>query len=331
MIITRTPYRISLAGGGSDFPSYFHRFGGSVVGFALTQYCHISVRELPPYFEYKTRVSWSKLEHVQHNSEIEHPAIRAILSHYWHNDTGLSIHHDGDLPAKSGMGSSSAFVVGLLHAMRALNGHDRIDKGDLAHEAITVERGYMMEPGGWQDQIFAAHGGFNRIDFTPKDSYRITPISLSMKRRTNLLSHLMMVFTSFQRNAFELEHAKNARMEENLEYLHSIKTICDKLEIVLEDGNMEHLGYLLNKGWELKKALADNVCNPLLDEIYNKALQAGAYGGKLLGAGGGGYFLFVVPPERWASVKDALSSLIEVPVGIDYYGSRVMRFEPNGR
>lgn len=330
MIITRTPYRISLAGGGSDFPSYFHRFGGSVIGFALTQYCHISVRELPPYFEYKTRVSWSKLEHVQHNLEIEHPAVRAILSR-WSSELGLSIHHDGDLPAKSGMGSSSAFVVGLLHAMRALYGNDRIDKGDLAHEAITVERGYMMEPGGWQDQIFAAHGGFNRIDFDTKDSYRITPISLSMRGRANLISHLMMVFTSFQRNAFELEHAKNIRMEENLIHLHSLKTMCDYTQEALENDDMESLGDILSTGWNIKKELAHNVGNPMLDEIYDKALQAGAYGGKLLGAGGGGYFLFVVPPERRASVKDALSSLIEVPVGIDYYGSRVMRFEPNGR
>lgn len=331
MINVRTPYRISLAGGGTDHPEYFREYGGAVIGFALAQYSNLMVRRLPPYFEHKTRVSWSKIETVRSIEDIEHPAVRMILKMF-DIKYGLSITHDGDLPARSGMGSSSSFVVGLLHALYTLEGHERVDKELLAYEAIAVERDMIKETVGYQDQIFAACGGFNQITFGDKVSIR--PIYLSPKRIEHFLSHLLLVFTSFQRHASEIEGSKITNIDRNKQLLRHLSEMVPEVEQALYRGDcpdMKAIAECLDSNWQFKKGLCEAVTNTTLDQIYDTALRAGAWGGKLLGAGGGGYFLFVVPPERRRGVLEALNNPIEVPVKIDYHGSRVMMFEPGNR
>lgn len=332
MVITRTPYRISLVGGGTDHPEYYEEHGGAVIGFALKQYCHLMVRKLPPYFEYKSRAMWSRIELVNDNRDIEHPAINAVIRYEGYADDGLVIVHDGDLPARSGMGSSSSFIVGLMHALRALGGLPRIDKQQLANDAIYLERNLMHENVGCQDQIFAALGGFQRINFDGR-GWRNTPVHLSPRRVEYFLSHLMLVFTSLTRHASELEGNKIQRLKQNLQHLHELRELVPQVEQALISGalpDINFIGHALHRGWTLKQSLAHGVSDNRLDKIYEKALRNGALGGKLLGAGGGGYFLFVVPPSERAKLKVALGNLIEVPIEIDYHGSRVMVFEPNG-
>lgn len=334
MIVTRTPYRISLAGGGSDFSEHFNEHGGSVIGFAIQQYCNIFVRKLPPYFEYDTRIVWSKIEHVNNVEDIEHPAVRAVLLQYdsFRDLGGLSILHEGDLPARSGMGSSSSFVVGLLRALYALYGYEYCDKEALAISAINIERNVMEEPGGWQDQIFAAYGGFHRINFKDNE-YTVHPIYLSPARIKYMLDHLMLVFTSLQRNAWEIEGEKIKRATSHTAEFERLRQSVQLVEAALRRADypdMQSIAEVMNFDWRIKKSLADNVSNIYLDDIHERALASGAWGGKLLGAGGGGYFLFIVPPDARERVKEALGHPIEVPIKIDYYGSRVMHLSPNG-
>src|SRR5215469_9227772 len=328
MVITRTPYRVSLIGGGTDHPEWYEQHGGAVIGFALEKYCHLMVRVLPPYFEYKHRVVWSKIELVNQPEDVEHPAVKQILKMY-DADVGLAIHHDGDLPAKSGMGSSSSFVVGLLHAIKALD-HVMIFKEKLASEAIYIERNLLGETVGCQDQIFAANGGFHRIDFD-SSGWKIKPQLLSPMRIKYLTDHLMLVFTGFQRYATEIEKEKIRRL--NPLALHRLHKMVDEMQSALtakDVPDIKTIARILNQGWEEKKKLAQGVSNDALDNLYQLGLTSGALGGKLLGAGGGGFFLFVVPPDARQHLKTALGKLIEVPISVDYHGSRVMVFEPNG-
>lgn len=330
MIITRTPFRVSLFGGGTDFPQYYRKHGGAVLGFALNKYCWISLRYLPPFFEHRHRIVYTRVETVGSVDEIQHPAVRAVLDTW--TGPGLEIHHDGDLPARSGLGSSSSFTVGLINALAALEGRLRTKRG-LANEAIRIEQDIIGEAVGSQDQIWAAYGGFNQIEFDG-DGFQVTPLIVPAGRTEELLDHLLLFFTGFQRLATEIEAVKIAHMDDNTEILHHMREqVGNAYQILVYPTphfDVRDIGTLLHEAWNLKKQLAGPVSGPTIESIYQAARAAGALGGKLLGAGGGGFFLFFVEPKFRAAVRAALSKLIEVSIGIDREGSRVVLYEPGG-
>jgi D-glycero-alpha-D-manno-heptose-7-phosphate kinase len=330
MIVTRTPYRISLFGGGTDYPKWYHQHGGAVLGLAIDKYCYINLRRLPPFFEHRHRIVYSRIETVREITEIEHPAVRAVLQESGVID-GLEIHHDGDLPARSGIGSSSSFTVGLVHALRAYSG--RISsKRELAEEATRIEQEVIGENVGAQDQIWAAYGGFNRIDFDHDGSYRISPVFISRARQQELLDHLMLVFTGQSRVASAVAQETIANMDRQVSALQSIRSMVDQAEALICDpkADIRTIGALLHEAWTLKRGLAASVSNELIDSIYREARRAGAIGGKVLGAGGGGFLLFFVEPDRRQAVRERLGSLIEVDIGVDRGGSSVVLYQPDG-
>lgn len=332
MIISRTPFRISLFGGGSDYPAWFREHGGAVLGTAIDKYCYISVRRLPPFFEHKHRIVYSKIELVQDVAEIQHPAVRSVLTELGVSE-GLEIHHDGDLPARSGLGSSSAFTVGLLNALHALEGR-RLDARSLGAEAIRIEQDVLEEAVGCQDQIWAAYGGFNRIDFRPDGAFEVKPVPLSAERRAELEGSLLLVFTGLSRLAPDVAQGQieNIRRRNNAAQLRRLQEMVDEGYAIVADERrpMAELGRLLHESWRLKRELAQGVSTPLVDEIYAAARESGAAGGKLMGAGGGGFMVFVVEPSRRARVAERLNGLVQVPVRLDREGSRIVVDESNG-
>jgi D-glycero-alpha-D-manno-heptose-7-phosphate kinase len=341
LIITRTPHRISLAGGGSDLPAHYRAHGGATLGFALAQYCWISLRRLPPYFAHRHRIVWSRTELVREVDEIAHPAAREVLRAVGAPGQGYELHHAGDIPHMSGMGSSSAFTVGLLNAAATLDGR-RLSPEELASDAIHVEQALIGEAVGSQDQVFAAFGGFNRLQFgaTPEEIEAgfkpniigIHPLEISPSRKVEILAHLMLVYTGTTRVAAEVEAVKIARINENARGLAALAAMVNDAEAILTDPRcpVTELGALLDAAWRVKRGLAPGVAPAAVDALYGRARAAGAVGGKLLGAGGGGFFLLVVEPERRAAVKVALGDPIEVPVAVDRAGSTVVVDQPNG-
>ncbi len=287
--------------------------GGAVLGFAINRYCYITLRHLPPFFGHRHRIVYSRIETVSDVSEIEHPAVRAVLMDMAVED-GLEIHHDGDLPARSGLGSSSSFTVGLLNAINALRGQ-MMSKQTLACEAIRIEQHVVKENVGSQDQIWAAYGGFNRIDFGPQ-GFRVSPVIVPEQRSRELLDHLVLYFTGFQRFSHDIATQKIANLENRRAQLVQMQAMVDEAVGILANPNRSVLevGTLLHKSWLFKKQLSSVVSNNAIDEIYNAGRAAGAIGGKLLGAGSGGFFLFFVPPERRPSLRKALPGLIEVSI-----------------
>ncbi|QDO96332.1 kinase [Ferrovibrio terrae] len=329
MIISRTPFRISLFGGGSDYPHWYRQHGGSVLGFAIDKYCYISLRELPPFFEHRHRVVYSKVETVHEVNEIQHPAVRNVLLDMG-IERGMEIHHDGDLPARSGLGSSSSFTVGLLNALYALSGRI-ISKSHLAQEAIRIEQNVIQENVGSQDQVWAAFGGFGRINFAPDESFSVLPLVMTRDRRDELLGSLMLFFTGFSRIASEVAAKKIASLDAKAAQVRQMVELVDQaVGILASQSDFDDIGRLLHQSWQLKRGLADSITNRDLDQIYDAGMAAGALGGKLLGAGGGGFMLFYVPPGRQEAVRQALPKLIEVKFGIDTAGSRIVVYEPEG-
>jgi len=329
VIVTRTPYRISFFGGGTDYPGWFREQGGSVISTSIDKYCYISCRHLPPFFDHKYRIVYSTIENVMDPSEIQHPAVRAVLQHM-ECDRGLEIHHDGDLPARSGLGSSSSFTVGLLHALKALDGK-QISQDSLAKLAIHVEQNVIKESVGSQDQIAAAYGGFNRIDFMRDGNFKVSPVILPESRLRHLQNHLMLFFTGFSRIAAEIAQSQIQNISARHSELTQIMQMADEsLSILQATSSLEEFGTLLHEGWKLKKGLSDRVSNSDLDAIYEAARSAGATGGKLLGAGGGGFMLFFVKPELQLRVRERLKALIHVPFQFESSGSRVVLYQPNG-
>jgi D-glycero-alpha-D-manno-heptose-7-phosphate kinase len=330
MIISRTPFRISLFGGGTDYPSWYREHGGSVIGTAIDKYCYITVRRLPPFFEHKSRIVYSQVELVQNVSEIKHPAVRGILNELGITD-GLEIHHDADLPARSGLGSSSSFTVGLLNALYALD-NKMISKRKLGSEAIRVEQQVLNENVGSQDQLWAAFGGFNRIDFFPDDSFAVTPIIMPADRREELTGSIMMFFTGFSRFASDFAKDQVANINNRRSQLRMIHSIVDSAVDILRDPKapLRELGELLHDSWRLKRELADSVSNSQIDEIYESGRDAGAIGGKLLGAGGGGFMVFLVEPGKREQVRERLKNLIHVSVSTDNDGSKIVLYQPSG-
>ena len=329
MIISRTPFRISLFGGGTDYPTWFREHGGSVIGTAIDKYCYISVRRLPPFFEHKTKIVYTRVELVKEVSEIEHPAVRGILTEMDVNE-GLEIHHDADLPARSGLGSSSAFTVGLLNALHALDCR-MISKRDLGREAIRIEQEVLKEDVGCQDQLWAAYGGFNRIDFYPDGSFSVAPFILPPARRAELAQSLMLFFTGFSRFATDFAQDQIKNMNNRKNQLRMIRGMVDSAAEILLDQKapLRELGELMHQSWQIKRELAASVTNSQIDEIYEAGRDAGAVGGKLLGAGGGGFMVLLVDPEKRSQVRERLRKLIHVNVGFDNDGSKIVIYQPD--
>jgi D-glycero-alpha-D-manno-heptose-7-phosphate kinase len=330
MIVTRTPFRISFFGGGTDYPAWYKEHGGAVLATSIDKYCYISCRYLPPFFEHKHRIVYSHIENVREIAEIRHPAVRGVFE--WAGvEDGVEIHHDGDLPARSGLGSSSSFTVGLVHALSALRGR-YISKEDLASSAIHIEQKIIQENVGSQDQISAAFGGFNRIEFRRDDTFDVSPIILPTNRHAELQSHLMLYFTGFSRIASEVAKSKIDNIKHRTHELSRMKEMVDEALNILQDQrvSIDAFGKLLDESWTHKRNLSDRVSTPEIDSIYGEALNAGAIGGKILGAGGGGFLLLFVKPEQQARVKDRLKNLILVPFQFESSGSRVVLYQPNG-
>ncbi len=330
MIITRTPFRISLFGGGTDYPAWFNAHGGEVLSTAIDKYCYITCRHLPPFFEFRHRIVYSLIENVRHWDEIKHPAVRAVLE-WAQQEQGLEIHHDGDLPARSGLGSSSSFTVGLVHALAAMKGR-YVAKDDLAKDAIHIEQDLIRENVGSQDQIAAAFGGFNRIEFKPGGAFDVSPVIIPRRRIDELQSHLMLCFTGLSRIASEVAQDKIANLARRETQLHRMRSMVQEAVHILHASStpIEAFGELLHEGWTLKKELSTKVSTAGIDALYDSAREAGAIGGKLLGAGGGGFLLLFVKPELQARVRERLKDLVHVPFGFDEAGSRVVLYQPNG-
>jgi D-glycero-alpha-D-manno-heptose-7-phosphate kinase len=327
VIISRTPYRISFFGGGTDYPAWFQQHGAAVLATTINRYCYITCRFLPPFFDHLSRVVWSKIEVVGSNSEIEHPVIREV-ARYLAIDDGVEVHHHGDLPARSGLGSSSAFTVGLLHAFRALQG-EVVSKETLAKLAIRIEQDVLKENVGVQDQIQTAFGGLNRIDVMPNGSFHVRPIPLGAERLAELESHLLLFYTGVARNASDVAAAQIRAIADRSRELHEMRRLVDDAADVLSGkGSIADFGRLLHDSWELKRRLSDQIAPPFVDDIYRRAMEAGALGGKLLGAGGGGFMLFFVRPKHQARVLQALSELLLVPIQLDWSGSQLIFYDP---
>lgn len=330
MIISRTPFRVSLFGGGTDYPAWFREHGGAVLGFAIDKYCYISLRRLPPFFTHRHRVVYSKIETVTELSEIQHPSVRACLSEL-NVQYGAEIHHDGDLPARSGLGSSSSFTVGLLNALHALNGR-MTTKNFLAREAIRIEQEVIGENVGSQDQVWAAYGGMNHIHFLADGSFDVRPLVIRPDRQKKLMGSLMLFFTGLSRFASEVAAKQIDNIKSKRVQLSDVAAMTDQAMAVLssESRDLRDIGQLLHESWLIKRGLSDAVSNSEIDQIYQAALEAGAVGGKLLGAGGGGFMLFYVEPEHQQAVRERLKPLIQVKFDVDRDGSKIVVYEPEG-
>jgi D-glycero-alpha-D-manno-heptose-7-phosphate kinase len=329
MIITRTPFRVSLFGGGTDHPSWFNEHGGEVVGMAINKYCYISARYLPPFFDHRFRIVWSKVESINSVDEIQHPAVRGILD-YMDVTDGLEIHHDADLPARSGLGSSSSFSVGLLSAIHALR-REFVGPQDLAKQAIHIERNVLKESVGCQDQIWAAYGGLNRIIFDKRGSFSVHPLIVSLERQRQLTESLFLVFTGLTRFSSDFAAEQIANIKVRTAELKELQQMSNYACALLQDPRVpiSEIGKLLHRSWLVKRRLASTVSSSAIDEIYEAAIDAGATGGKILGAGGGGFMLLFADPEKRASIRARLKGLVEVPIDVDYDGSKVIVFQPN--
>ena len=325
MIISRTPFRISFFGGGTDYPAWYRNHGGAVLATTIDKYCYLTCRYLPPFFEHRIRVVYSKIESCQTVDEISHPSVRETLR-FLNIDRGVEIHHDGDLPARSGMGSSSSFTVGLLHALYALKGQ-MPSKHQLAQESIYIEQEILKETVGSQDQVSAAHGGFNIIEFSTNNKISIRPMTLTQERIKELNSHLMLFYTGIIRTASGVAESYVKCIEDKKRQLSILNDLLEEsISILNKDKDIAGFGKLLHEAWQTKRSLSKKVSNSNVDEIYNMARSAGAIGGKLTGAGGGGFMLLFVPPEKQIKVREKLNNLIYVPFKFDSSGSQIVFF-----
>ncbi|NDW20663.1 kinase [Alteromonas hispanica] len=327
MIITRTPFRVSLFGGGTDYPAWYLENGGAVVGTTIDKYCYLSVRKLPPFFEHKHRIVYSRIENVSNVSEIKHPAVRGVLEEY-PVDYGVEIHHFSDLPARSGLGSSSAFTVGLINAMRGLEG--RISSASfLGKEAIRVEQNVIGEKVGSQDQVWAANGGTGYISFNQNGTIDVSKLIMRPGNHSILNDHILLFFTGFTRIAETIATKKINNVSKKAGQLKTLHQMATEARSILESKapDFDNIGYMLNEAWQLKRELADGVSTTAIDGIYERGRRAGALGGKLLGAGGGGFMMFFAPPHKHNAIKAALSEFIHVNCNIGSEGSKVVSYE----
>lgn len=327
MIIVRTPYRMSFFGGGTDLPVWFNQHGGSFLSTSINHYSWLTCRYLPPFFDHKHRIVWSKLERTETVPEIEHPAVRSALHEMGFGDKGLDITVLSDLPARAGLGSSSSFVVGLLHALHLLNG-TATSKHQLAEEAIHLERTVMQETGGIQDQIAAAYGSLNHVTIAANGSFKVTPVDLPEARLKRFESHLMLFFSGLSRSAHTVESAKvQALTDGNHKKSNDLAEMAALVPTalnILKNADLNDFGRLLHETWLLKRGLAAGVSTDAIDDMYARARRAGATGGKLLGAGGGGFFLVFAEPEKHADIKLALADMIHVPFTTEHEGTTLI-------
>lgn len=326
MVISKTPFRMSFFGGGTDYPEFYNEHGGSVLSTTFDKYCYLIVRHLPRFFEYSSHILYSKIEKVNSIDEIVHPAIRETMRYLDMHE--LNVEYDADLPARAGLGSSSSFVVGMLNAFYALKGK-YADKKKLADEAIYIERVMCKESGGVQDQIAVSYGGLNRIDFF-EDGYSVVPVIISQERKQKLNENLLLFFTGFSRNSFEIAVEQKASIRQRTDELKEMLLLVKEAEKVLTDSSTDlcEFGKLLDKEWNIKRLLSGKISNPFIDSVYQKAIDAGAIGGKLLGAGGGGFMLFFVQPDKQKYVKEALKDLMHVPFEFESEGARILYYVP---
>ncbi|MCP4674616.1 MAG: kinase [Deltaproteobacteria bacterium] len=326
MIISRTPYRISFLGGGTDYPEWYLKHGGAVLATTIDKYCYLSCRYLPPFFEHKYRLVYSIVENCKTVDEIKHPAIRGIMK-YMNVNRGVEIHHDGDLPARSGMGSSSSFTVGLLNAFYALMGL-MPSKHDLATQAIFVEQEELKETVGSQDQVMAAYGGFNHVTFDKSGHISCRPVTIAPERIRELDSNLMLFYTCIKRTAANVAKSYTEDIDGKKRQLRVMKDLVEEGLAALTGGqDLNGFGELLHETWKMKRSLSSVVSNPTVDALYETARNAGAIGGKLTGAGGGGFLLLFVPPNCQKKVKEVLSNLIHVPFKFETSGSQIIFYD----
>ncbi len=325
MIISRTPFRISFFGGGTDYPAWYKNYGaGAVLSVTIDKYCYLSCRRLPPFFDHKSKITWSKIELVKNVDEIEHPAVKEVLKHLGMHEDGMEIHYNADLPARSGLGSSSAFTVGLLNALYTLNGTVP-DKRRLALEALHVEQECIGESVGSQDQVAAAFGGLNVITFGGPDHIAVVPLAVTEARARELEGHCMLFFTGLSRNAAEIaavqiKNTPNKQVE--LMKMHAM--VGQATDIVTGRHDLREFGSLLHESWQLKRGLTNVISNDHIDASYAKARHAGALGGKLLGAGGGGFILVFAESAKHAEIRKAMTGLLEIPFRFERSGSQIV-------
>lgn len=326
MIITQTPFRMSFFGGGTDFANFYSKYGGSVLSTTFDKYCYVTVRHLPRFFEYKTHLTYSKMEYVNSYDEIEHPAIHNAMK--WLDMHEIRLTYESDLPARSGLGTSSSFAVGMIEAFYALKGK-YADKRKLADDAIYLERTLCAEVGGIQDQIATSFGGLNRIDFSV-EGYTVKPVIISPERKKLLNDNLMLYFTGFSRFSSDIQKNTKRSIEDKIPHLLEMLNLVNKAEQILVDknSNLDEFGCLLDYAWELKRDISSEISTDIIDMQYKRAIEAGAIGGKILGAGGGGFLLFYVPQERQASVREALYDLLNVPFRFENEGTKVIFYNP---
>ncbi len=337
MIISRTPHRISFFGGGTDYPDWYLEYGGKVLGATIDKYCYISLRELPPFFEHKYRIIYSKIETVVNIDEIVHPSVRETLKYfqntlrYFDGNIGFEVHHDGDIPARSGMGSSSSFTVGLVNSLYAFAGKVA-SKENLFKEAIHIEQDLIKENVGSQDQVWAAVGGLNYIEFLQNGKIIVKPIIMKENLLNAFSNKFMLFFTGLSRYASEVAGDKIKNLHKRKEELFRMTELVDEAYKILtseKENDIAEFGKLLNETWLLKRKLSNKVTNGEIDSIYETAVKNGAVGGKLLGAGAGGFILFYVEPENQNRVKEALKNLLQVPFNFDFTGSEIIVYKPN--
>ncbi len=328
MIITKTPLRMSFFGGGTDIPEFFNENedGGAVLSTTFDKYCYVNVRHLPRFFDYSTELSYSKLERVTYIKDIQHPAIRNAMEYLDMHEIRLT--YEADLPARSGLGTSSSFAVGMLNAFYSLKGK-YVDKKKLADDAIYLERDLCQESGGWQDQIAVSFGGFNRINFN-QNSYEVLPVIISPERKKQLNDNILMYFTGFTRFSSIVHKANHITAAEKKLQLKEMLSLVDEAEKILtnKNTNLDEFGHLLDYTWKLKRQTGSNISTNDIDILYQKAIKSGALGGKLLGAGGGGFFIFYVQPEKQDSVKETIKNLMNIPFQFEDSGTKVIYYAP---
>lgn len=326
MIITKTPFRMSFFGGGTDMESFFKEYGGSVLSTTFDKYCYVNVRHLPRFFDWSTELTYSKIEKVSNIDDINHPAIRNAMRMLDMHEIRLI--YEADLPARSGLGTSSSFAVGMLNAFYALKGK-YVDKKKLADDAIYLERVLCQEAGGWQDQIAASFGGLNRINFNA-DGYEVLPVIISPERKKQLNQNLLMFFTGFTRFSSDVQKANATGKDNKITQLKEMLALVEDAEKVLTDkySDLDDFGRLLDHTWKLKRQTGNAISTNIIDELYDKGIDAGALGGKLLGAGGGGFLVFYVQPECQESVRLAMRDLMYIPFEFEDGGTRVIHYTP---
>lgn len=323
MIISKTPYRISFFGGGTDFEEYFSQYGGEVVGSTINKYCYVSIRSLQKFFEHKYRISWSKIENVKNISKIDHPTVKGILNHFKLYNQGLEIHYDGDLPGNSGIGSSSSFCVGLINSLNKKY-NLKLNKKKIAQKAFFIESRVIKENVGMQDQVWASYGGFNSIKFEKKN-FLVSKLKLKKKTITNLQNNLMMFYSGKSRFSDKIEKDKKKKIKNKIHYYHQIKDQVKECHKILKSGrNLNDFGLLMDEYWNLKKNLSSKVSSWEINEVYDEAKKSGALGGKLLGSGGGGFFIFYVPKNNQIKLRKKLNKFEEVDFSFSNEGSSII-------